>query len=64
MHSLTMTEHSCANNQKGNHSLITHGEDDDLNEEIQNKQSSIEVIDSALNEVTNISSIRVKILKI
>ena len=63
MHSLTMIEPSCANNKKANHLFITHGEHDDLNEEIQNKQSSIEIIDSALNEVTNFSSIRIKILK-
>ena len=45
---------------KINHSFVTHGEHDDLNEEIQYKQSSIEVVDRALNEVTNFSSIRVK----
>ena len=60
MHSLTMIEPSRANNKKPNHSFITHGEHDDLNKEIQDKQSSIEVIDSALNEETNFSSIRVK----
>ena len=53
MHSLTMIEPSCPYSQKANHSFITHGEHDDLNEKNKKKQSSIEIIDNVLNEKTN-----------